>query len=119
MVILAISATVHEQFRKQHESLQFCEETTSLKMSTMADSILNSSPSASSSPALPTLPTSASAYLIQGEAAPGYESVRATFEANFAEGREEEANLVVYKDGRKVVDLSGSLGERQVSLVIE
>lgn len=44
---------------------------------------------------------------VEGSVAAGYEKVRAAFESNFAEGQELGAQLVIYKDGAKIVDLVG------------
>jgi len=46
--------------------------------------------------------------VVQGTVAPGYESVKDLFQANFDTGREESAQLCVYVGEDKVVDLWGS-----------
>jgi CubicO group peptidase (beta-lactamase class C family) len=45
---------------------------------------------------------------IGGTVAPGFEPVEAAFRRNFAEGLERGAQLVVYREGRCVVDLFGA-----------
>ena len=46
---------------------------------------------------------------VEGTVAPGYESVRDMFEANFREGRETNAQLCVYVGDELVIDLYASL----------
>ena len=46
---------------------------------------------------------------VEGTVAPGYETVRDMFEANFREGREDNAQLSVYVGEELVVDLWASL----------
>jgi len=46
--------------------------------------------------------------VIGGEVKPGYETVERMFRKNVATGRERDAQLCVYVDGEKVVDLWGS-----------
>jgi len=48
--------------------------------------------------------------VIGGEVKPGYETVEQMFRKNVATGREREAQLCVYVEGEKVVDLWGSAG---------
>jgi len=50
----------------------------------------------------------ASKAVVQGDVAPGYESVKDIFTENFDTGREESAQLCVYVGEEKVVDLWGS-----------
>ena len=45
--------------------------------------------------------------LVQGEAAAGFEPVRAAFEANFREGLEVGAAVCIFRKGERVVDLWG------------
>ena len=44
-------------------------------------------------------------HVIEGSVAPGYESVKKIFEANFDRGAEENSQLCVYVGEEKVVDL--------------
>jgi len=46
---------------------------------------------------------------VKGETDPRFERVKSVFIANFADGREREANLVIFHHGVKVVDLSGAV----------
>lgn len=46
-------------------------------------------------------------YIIEGTVAPGYESVKKIFEANFSRGADENSQLCVYVGEEKVVDLWG------------
>jgi len=48
---------------------------------------------------------------IVGFVAPGFEAVKAAFEANFAKGFERSAQICVYFKGQKVVDLAGSIAD--------
>jgi CubicO group peptidase (beta-lactamase class C family) len=48
---------------------------------------------------------------IDGFTAPGFDGVRAAFEANFSAGREVGAAFCAYHDGRKVVDLWGGIAD--------
>ncbi len=50
-------------------------------------------------------------FTIGGFVAPGYEGVYEAFAANFRQGRERDAQLVIYKDAKIVVDLFGSNAE--------
>jgi CubicO group peptidase (beta-lactamase class C family) len=50
---------------------------------------------------------------IQGECAPGFEQVRAVFEANFAERGEVGAAVAIYLRGEPVVDLWGGVADAQ------
>jgi len=50
---------------------------------------------------------------IEGTVAPGYESVRDKFEENFRTGRETSAQLCVYVGEEKVVDLWGSIKDKE------
>merc|ERR1711963_290719 len=52
---------------------------------------------------------------IEGTVAPGYESVRDKFEENFRTGRETSAQLCVYVGEEKVVDLWGSIKDKDFS----
>eukprot|EP00928_Gymnodinium_smaydae_P085128 TRINITY_DN6845_c0_g1_i1.p1 TRINITY_DN6845_c0_g1~~TRINITY_DN6845_c0_g1_i1.p1 ORF type:complete len:547 (+),score=67.02 TRINITY_DN6845_c0_g1_i1:47-1687(+) len=52
---------------------------------------------------------------IGGSVAPGFEAVRAAFQANFAKGLERDAQLCIYHRGVRVVDLWGSSAEIDVS----
>lgn len=52
-----------------------------------------------------------SAYKIRGTVTPGYESVKKLFEENFKNQLEAHAQVCVYVDGRRVVDLSGSIDD--------
>ena len=45
---------------------------------------------------------------VKGTCASGYEPVQALFEKNFRTGQEENAQLCIYVDGEKVVDLYGT-----------
>jgi len=45
---------------------------------------------------------------IGGSVAEGYESIQAYFHKLFSDGREDNAQVCVYVDGKKVVDLWGS-----------
>jgi len=49
--------------------------------------------------------------IIDGWAAPGFEAVRAAFEANFDEGLEDGAAFAAYHRGKKVVDLWGGIAD--------
>jgi len=49
--------------------------------------------------------------VVQGEVAPGYETVKEMFQQNFDTGREKDAQLCVYVGDEKVVDLWGSPNE--------
>ena len=46
--------------------------------------------------------------IVKGDVAPGYESVRDLFKSNIESGKERNAQLCVYVDGERVVDLWGS-----------
>merc|ERR1712130_149074 len=52
---------------------------------------------------------------IEGTVAPGYESVKELFEENFRTGRETSAQLCVYVGEEKVVDLWGSIKDKDFS----
>ena len=50
---------------------------------------------------------------VYGDVAPGYERVKEAFRKNFNLGREQNAQLCVYVEGQKVVDLWGSANDNQ------
>ena len=52
---------------------------------------------------------------IKGETSAGFESVQKLFEENFKSGREVDACLCVYYDGKMVVDLSGTLADQSIN----
>ena len=51
--------------------------------------------------------------VVKGKVAPGYESVRDMFEANFKDGLEDSAQLCVYVGDEAVVDLYASLSSNE------
>ena len=50
----------------------------------------------------------APAVLLHGDCAEGYESVKQLFQSHLASGKDENAQLCIYVDGKRVVDLWGS-----------
>jgi CubicO group peptidase (beta-lactamase class C family) len=52
---------------------------------------------------------------VEGEVAPGFESVRDAFTSNFQKGLERNAQLCVYRNGERVVDLWGTNNEPGMS----